>query len=95
LREIFFISMNVFTCRGLDEERTAIVTSGLRKVAIICKESAFSCAILAGTGVIAKIFEGFKDILQSQNLQYQGIKYDFNSTVANINYSIFFVRFKS
>lgn len=58
--------------RGLDDERNAIVSSGLRRVAVICKESTSSCAALAATGVIMKLLVGFKDILESQDSQYQG-----------------------
>lgn len=65
--------------RGLDNERSAIVTSGLRRVAVTCRESALSCAALAGTGAITKILDGFKDIFITRDPQYQGEREDNNN----------------
>ncbi|XP_016837232.1 lysosomal-trafficking regulator isoform X2 [Nasonia vitripennis] len=64
-----------FAKQGLDEERNTIVTNGLRRVAVICKESALSCASLAGTGAITRILQGFKEILESRELQYQDLQH--------------------
>lgn len=49
------------------------MTNGLRKLAITCRESVSSCAALAGSGVITKMLNGFKDIFTSNDPQYQGI----------------------
>lgn len=61
--------------RGLDAEKGSIITGGLRKVAATCRESASSCSALAGSGVIIKILNGFKDIFNSKDAQYQGTFY--------------------
>lgn len=58
--------------RGLDGERCTIVTGGLRKIAVTCRESATSCATLAGSGAIAKLLDGFKSILISTDPQHSG-----------------------
>ncbi|XP_058802324.1 lysosomal-trafficking regulator isoform X2 [Phymastichus coffea] len=63
-----------FSKYGLDCDRNAIVVSGLRRVAVICKESTTSCAALASNGAIARIFEGFKEILHSQDPQCQDLQ---------------------
>lgn len=65
-----------FSKEGLDVERCGIVSNGLRKIAITCRESASTCAVLAGSGVIAKLLNGFENILISKDLQYQG-NYDY------------------
>ena len=59
--------------RGLDGERGVIVTCGLRRVATTCRESASSCAALAGSGAITRLLDGFKDILVSRDPQHTGI----------------------
>ncbi|KAF7992714.1 hypothetical protein HCN44_005058 [Aphidius gifuensis] len=60
---------------GLDVERCGIVSNGLRKIAITCRESASTCAVLAGSGVIAKLLNGFENILISKDLQYQDLQH--------------------
>lgn len=57
----------------MDIETASIITTGLRKVAITCRESASSCAALAGAGVIKKMLHGFKHIFTSRDSEYQGI----------------------
>ncbi|XP_076239225.1 lysosomal-trafficking regulator mauve [Calliopsis andreniformis] len=64
-----------FSEQGLDTERGTIITAGLRKVAITCRESASSCAALAGSGVIAKLLNGFRDIFASRDTQYQDLQH--------------------
>ncbi|XP_043270510.1 lysosomal-trafficking regulator isoform X2 [Venturia canescens] len=64
-----------FSEQGLDGDRGAIVTGGLRRVAVTCRESASSCAALAGSGAITRILEGFKDILISKDPQYQDLQH--------------------
>lgn len=74
--------------RGLDDERCTIVSGGLRKVVITCRESASSCAVLAGSGTISRLLSGFESILISKDLRYSGI-YD------NIRYLFFIFIFES
>lgn len=57
----------------MDVETASIITTGLRKVAVTCRESASSCAALAGAGVITKMLCGFKHIFSSRDTEYQGI----------------------
>nr|XP_031829347.1 lysosomal-trafficking regulator isoform X2 [Nomia melanderi] len=64
-----------FSEQGLDAERGAIITAGLRKVAATCRESASSCAALAGSGVITKILNGFRDIFTTKDPQYQDLQH--------------------
>ncbi|XP_043669052.1 lysosomal-trafficking regulator isoform X1 [Vespula pensylvanica] len=64
-----------FTKQELDAERRSIVTNGLRKLAITCRESVSSCAALAGSGVITKMLNGFKDIFTSNDPQYQDLQH--------------------
>ncbi|XP_054002539.1 lysosomal-trafficking regulator isoform X2 [Hylaeus anthracinus] len=64
-----------FTEQGLDADRESIVTAGLRKVAVTCRESASSCAALAGSGVIMKLLNGFKDIFANRDVRYQDLQH--------------------
>ncbi|XP_078037136.1 lysosomal-trafficking regulator mauve isoform X2 [Augochlora pura] len=64
-----------FSEQGLDDERGAIITAGLRKVAATCRESASSCATLAGSGVITKLLAGFRDIFTSRDAKYQDLRH--------------------
>ncbi|KAK9307869.1 hypothetical protein QLX08_001934 [Tetragonisca angustula] len=64
-----------FSEQGLDAEKTCIITAGLRKVAVTCRESASSCAALASSGVITKMLNGFRDILTTRNTQYQDLQH--------------------
>ncbi|XP_076389629.1 lysosomal-trafficking regulator mauve isoform X1 [Megachile rotundata] len=64
-----------FSEQGLDAERASIITAGLRKVAVTCRESASSCAALAGSGVITKILNGFRDIFTNRDTQYQDLQH--------------------
>lgn len=59
--------------RGLDLERASVIISGLRRVAVTCRESASSCATLAGSGTITKILNGFKNIFTNNDPRYRGI----------------------
>ncbi|CAD6208341.1 GSCOCG00003347001-RA-CDS [Cotesia congregata] len=61
-----------FSEQGLNTERCIIVSQGLRKVAVTCRESVSNCAALAGSGVIAKLLNGFRQILISKHPQHQG-----------------------
>ncbi|XP_024939057.1 lysosomal-trafficking regulator isoform X2 [Cephus cinctus] len=61
--------------QGLDGERSNIVTGGLRRVAVTCRESASSCAALAGSGAITRILNGFKETLISTDPQYQDLQH--------------------
>ncbi|XP_057327101.1 lysosomal-trafficking regulator [Microplitis mediator] len=63
-----------FGQQGLDTERCIIVSQGLRKVAVTCRESVSNCAALAGSGVIAKLLNGFREILISKNSQYEDLQ---------------------
>ncbi|XP_076297603.1 lysosomal-trafficking regulator mauve isoform X3 [Lasioglossum baleicum] len=64
-----------FSEQGLDAERAAIVTGGLRKVAATCRESATSCATLAGSGVITKLLNGFRDIFANRDARHQDLQH--------------------
>ncbi|XP_076629359.1 lysosomal-trafficking regulator mauve isoform X2 [Colletes latitarsis] len=64
-----------FSEQGLDADRGSIVTTGLRKVAVTCRESASTCAALAGSGVITKILNGFGDIFASRDAQYRDFRH--------------------
>ncbi|XP_023288682.1 lysosomal-trafficking regulator isoform X2 [Orussus abietinus] len=64
-----------FSKQGLEGDRSAIVTAGLRRVAVTCRESASSCAALAGSGAITRILNGFKDILTSEDSQHQDLQH--------------------
>ncbi|XP_015121948.1 lysosomal-trafficking regulator [Diachasma alloeum] len=64
-----------FSEQGLDGERSTIVSGGLRKVAVICRESASSCAALAGSGVITKLLNGFEAILTSKEPEHQDLQH--------------------
>lgn len=58
--------------RDLDLEKRSIVTGGLRRVSVICRESASSCAALAASGSITKILNGFKNVFTQNDSRYQG-----------------------
>ncbi|XP_076673285.1 lysosomal-trafficking regulator mauve isoform X3 [Andrena cerasifolii] len=64
-----------FSGQGLDADRGSIITAGLRKIAVTCRESASSCAALAGSGVITKMLNGFRDIFTSRDIQYQDLQH--------------------
>ncbi|XP_017760097.1 PREDICTED: lysosomal-trafficking regulator isoform X2 [Eufriesea mexicana] len=64
-----------FSEQGLDAEKGCIITSGLRKVAFTCRESASSCAALAGSGVITKLLNGFRNIFINNDTQYQDLQH--------------------
>ncbi|KOC69033.1 Lysosomal-trafficking regulator [Habropoda laboriosa] len=64
-----------FSEQGLDAEKRSIITAGLRKVAVTCRESASSCAVLAVSGVITKLLDGFRDIFTSRDIQYQDLQH--------------------
>ncbi|CAK9830368.1 Lysosomal-trafficking regulator [Anthophora retusa] len=64
-----------FSEQGLDAEKGSIITAGLRKVAVTCRESASSCAVLAVSGVITKMLNGFRDIFTSKDIQYQDLQH--------------------
>ncbi|XP_061930480.1 lysosomal-trafficking regulator isoform X3 [Apis cerana] len=64
-----------FSEQGLDVETASIITTGLRKVAVTCRESASSCAALAGAGVIKKMLHGFKHIFTSRDSEYQDLQH--------------------
>ncbi|XP_074102061.1 lysosomal-trafficking regulator mauve isoform X2 [Cotesia typhae] len=63
-----------FSEQGLDTERCIIVSQGLRKVAVTCRESVSNCAALAGSGVIAKLLNGFRQILISKHPQHEDLQ---------------------
>ncbi|XP_011300955.1 lysosomal-trafficking regulator isoform X2 [Fopius arisanus] len=64
-----------FSEQDLDGERSTIISGGLRKVAVICRESASSCAALAGSGVITKLLKGFESILISREPDHQNLQH--------------------
>ncbi|XP_076766095.1 lysosomal-trafficking regulator mauve isoform X3 [Xylocopa sonorina] len=64
-----------FSEQGLNAGKSPIITAGLRKVAVTCRESASSCAALAGSGVIAKMLNGFRDIFTSTDTQHQDLQH--------------------
>ncbi|KAK0171372.1 hypothetical protein PV328_009113 [Microctonus aethiopoides] len=64
-----------FIEQGLDDERCTIVSGGLRKVVITCRESASSCAVLAGSGTISRLLSGFESILISKDLRYSELQH--------------------
>lgn len=56
----------------MEGERGIILTGGLRRVAITCRESVSSCAALAASGAITRILNGFKESLTCRTLRCQG-----------------------
>lgn len=69
----YFILQNPFLFyRGLDLERGSIITGGLRRVTLTCRESASSCADLAASGTIMKILNGFKNVFTDNDPRYRG-----------------------
>ncbi|XP_048261477.1 lysosomal-trafficking regulator isoform X2 [Bombus terrestris] len=64
-----------FSKQGLDAEKACIITTGLRKVAVTCRESASSSAALASSGVITKMLNGFRDIFTNRDTQYQDLQH--------------------
>ncbi|XP_032666117.1 lysosomal-trafficking regulator isoform X3 [Odontomachus brunneus] len=64
-----------FSEQGLDLERASVITSGLRRVAVTCRESASSCATLAGSGTITKILNGFKNIFTNNDPRYRDLQH--------------------
>ncbi|CAB0033952.1 unnamed protein product [Trichogramma brassicae] len=53
--------------KELNEDRAETITNGLKKLAIVCKESPKTCATLSGNGNITKLFEGFGHVLKSKD----------------------------
>ncbi|KAL7305380.1 hypothetical protein TKK_0002123 [Trichogramma kaykai] len=53
--------------KELNEDRAETITNGLKKLAIVCKESPKTCATLSGQGNITKLFEGFEHVLKSND----------------------------
>ncbi|XP_011144679.1 lysosomal-trafficking regulator isoform X1 [Harpegnathos saltator] len=64
-----------FSEQGLDLERALVVTSGLRRVAVTCRESASSCATLAGSGTITKILNGFRNIFTNNDPRFRDLQH--------------------
>lgn len=64
--------MESFFYRGLDLERGSIITGGLRRVTLTCRESASTCADLAASGTIMKILNGFKNVFTDNDPRYRG-----------------------
>lgn len=61
--------------RGLNLERGSIITGGLRRITVTCRESASSCAALAASGTIMKILNGFKNVFTENDPRYRGSFY--------------------
>lgn len=70
-RVVLFYFMKLYY-RGLDLERASIITGGLRRVAVTCRESTSSCAALAASGIITKILIGFKSVFTNDDPRYRG-----------------------
>ncbi|XP_077276800.1 lysosomal-trafficking regulator mauve isoform X2 [Temnothorax americanus] len=64
-----------FSEQGLDLERGSIITGGLRRVTLTCRESASSCAALAASGTIMKILNGFKNVFTDNDPRYQDLQH--------------------
>ncbi|XP_036146533.1 lysosomal-trafficking regulator isoform X4 [Monomorium pharaonis] len=64
-----------FSEQGLDLERGSIITGGLRRVTVTCRESASSCAALAASGTIMKILNGFKNIFMENDPRYRDLQH--------------------
>ncbi|XP_046739126.1 lysosomal-trafficking regulator isoform X2 [Diprion similis] len=64
-----------FSEQGMEGERGVILTGGLRRVAITCRESVSSCAALAASGAITRILDGFKESLTSRTSQCQELQH--------------------
>ncbi|XP_011343929.2 lysosomal-trafficking regulator isoform X3 [Ooceraea biroi] len=64
-----------FSEQGLDLERGSIITGGLRRVAVTCRESASSCAALAASGTITKILNGFKNVFTNNDPRYRDLQH--------------------
>ncbi|XP_025074143.1 lysosomal-trafficking regulator [Pogonomyrmex barbatus] len=64
-----------FSEQGLDLEKGSIITSGLRRIAVTCRESASSCASLAASGTIMKILNGFKNIFTDNDPRYRELQH--------------------
>ncbi|XP_046418983.1 lysosomal-trafficking regulator isoform X1 [Neodiprion fabricii] len=64
-----------FSEQGMEGERGVILTGGLRRVAITCRESVSSCAALAASGAITRILNGFKESLTSRTSQCQDLQH--------------------
>ncbi|XP_067210662.1 lysosomal-trafficking regulator isoform X3 [Linepithema humile] len=63
-----------FSEQGLNLERASIITGGLRRVAVTCRESTSSCAALAASGIITKILNGFKNVLTNDDPRYRDLQ---------------------
>ncbi|KAL0119810.1 hypothetical protein PUN28_007922 [Cardiocondyla obscurior] len=64
-----------FTAQGLDLERGLLITSGLRRVTLTCRESISSCAALATSGTNMKILNGFKDVFKNNDSRYRDLQH--------------------
>ncbi|XP_018058565.1 PREDICTED: lysosomal-trafficking regulator [Atta colombica] len=64
-----------FSEQDLDLERGSIITSGLRRITITCRESASSCAALAASGTIMKILNGFKNVFTNNDPRYRDLQH--------------------
>ncbi|XP_014468102.1 PREDICTED: lysosomal-trafficking regulator isoform X2 [Dinoponera quadriceps] len=64
-----------FSEQGLDLERASVITGGLRRVAVTCRESASSCAALAASGTITKILNGFRNIFTNNDPRYRDLQH--------------------
>ncbi|XP_012252611.2 lysosomal-trafficking regulator [Athalia rosae] len=64
-----------FSEQGIEGERGIILTGGLRRVAITCRESVSSCAALAASGAITRILNGFRESLTSTTSLCQDLQH--------------------
>ncbi|XP_034950425.1 lysosomal-trafficking regulator [Chelonus insularis] len=64
-----------FSEQSLNDDRCGIVTQGLKKIATTCRESIYTCANLAGSGVISKLLNGFETILIHKDPKYKDLQY--------------------
>ncbi|XP_011866548.1 PREDICTED: lysosomal-trafficking regulator isoform X3 [Vollenhovia emeryi] len=64
-----------FSEQGLDFERGSIITGGLRRVTLTCRESVSSCAALAASGTIMKILNGFKGVFTDNDPRYRDLQH--------------------
>ncbi|KYN43656.1 Lysosomal-trafficking regulator [Trachymyrmex septentrionalis] len=64
-----------FSEQGLDLERGSIITSGLRRITITCRESVSSCAALSASGTIMKILNGFKNVFTNNDPRYRDLQH--------------------
>ncbi|XP_039305256.1 lysosomal-trafficking regulator isoform X2 [Solenopsis invicta] len=64
-----------FSEQGLNLERGSIITGGLRRITVTCRESASSCAALAASGTIMKILNGFKNVFTENDPRYRDLQH--------------------